>query len=718
MISSLKKYMTTINCTMITSILLAASIATHANAQGVRCESQNIIGTLEGMYEFADRVEISGTVAYIIGRMETPDSSTVTGLITVDFTEPSNPTVLGYLDNTYASDIKIQGTIAYLSSSARGLIIIDVSDPSSPVELGSQLVLTGAKHVEVEGTKAYLGYKNAVLIFDVSDPANPTQLGSFDSTLPGASLRSTITGLSVQNSIAFVTSKANNILNENNGGYEIFDVSDSSNPFILSSNTVDLDPAASYVSNSIAYMVSDYRGIQSLDISNPSTPIIMDTLEVEGLFATAIKLEGNTLYAADYYRRIYSVDVSNPSFLTILGSQSSTKLTSDFAVSNSIAFVLAGEQSVILDMSNPTTNSNIALVHDFDGFANGHHIIGNIAYVVIDEYNNTDQAVLNIYDITIPTEPILLGQHPISSNPKKIVVQDNTAYITGWDTTLTTLDVNNPSTPLLLGSYNLRAANDIVVVGSLAYIADNIGILVVDVKDPTSPQLIGSVESGFDPQFSYTSNISVRYNYVYAAAAAAGVLVFDVSQPTHPTWVGGLFLGQNFVGNDIDIKDNYAYLAAGGGGLIVLDISNPLSISKVGNYSIGDTHSYKVHVDNGVAYVGSVNLPSLSLIDVSNPTDPIGLAQHGVIDWPREIQVIGETAYCSTRNHGLEILDLSDCSNCAADFNADGSLDFFDINVFLAAFTTQDPLADFTSDGQYDFFDISAFLTAFAAGCP
>ncbi|MFG0247067.1 MAG: GC-type dockerin domain-anchored protein [Phycisphaerales bacterium JB052] len=56
--------------------------------------------------------------------------------------------------------------------------------------------------------------------------------------------------------------------------------------------------------------------------------------------------------------------------------------------------------------------------------------------------------------------------------------------------------------------------------------------------------------------------------------------------------------------------------------------------------------------------------------------------------------------------------------SCAADLNGDGSLDFFDVSMFLTAYSAMDPVADFNGDGSYDFFDVSAFLTAYNAGCP
>lgn len=55
---------------------------------------------------------------------------------------------------------------------------------------------------------------------------------------------------------------------------------------------------------------------------------------------------------------------------------------------------------------------------------------------------------------------------------------------------------------------------------------------------------------------------------------------------------------------------------------------------------------------------------------------------------------------------------------CLADINADGILDFFDVQAFLHAYSTQNPVADFNGDGILDFFDVQMYLNAYSAGCP
>jgi hypothetical protein len=54
---------------------------------------------------------------------------------------------------------------------------------------------------------------------------------------------------------------------------------------------------------------------------------------------------------------------------------------------------------------------------------------------------------------------------------------------------------------------------------------------------------------------------------------------------------------------------------------------------------------------------------------------------------------------------------------CAADFNHDQSVDFFDYIDFVDAFTTSAPAADFNNDQSIDFFDYLDFVNAFTTAC-
>ncbi len=64
------------------------------------------------------------------------------------------------------------------------------------------------------------------------------------------------------------------------------------------------------------------------------------------------------------------------------------------------------------------------------------------------------------------------------------------------------------------------------------------------------------------------------------------------------------------------------------------------------------------------------------------------------------------------------VSDSASLTVCAADFNCDGFLDFFDYDEFVTAFETGGGLeADFNRDGFVDFFDYDDFVLAFETGC-
>ncbi|MCL4220278.1 MAG: hypothetical protein KJZ65_02800 [Phycisphaerales bacterium] len=63
------------------------------------------------------------------------------------------------------------------------------------------------------------------------------------------------------------------------------------------------------------------------------------------------------------------------------------------------------------------------------------------------------------------------------------------------------------------------------------------------------------------------------------------------------------------------------------------------------------------------------------------------------------------------------VLDHLTGPACVPDFNADGALNFFDVQAFLAALASHDARADLNGDGMFNFFDVQNFLGLFAGGC-
>lgn len=77
------------------------------------------------------------------------------------------------------------------------------------------------------------------------------------------------------------------------------------------------------------------------------------------------------------------------------------------------------------------------------------------------------------------------------------------------------------------------------------------------------------------------------------------------------------------------------------------------------------------------------------------------------------IWFVGQVA----RSYGWQTMISSMSIGCGADLNSDGSLDFFDVALFLSLFSEEDPAVDFNGDGEFDFFDVVQFLAIYQGGC-
>ena len=114
-------------------------------------------------------------------------------------------------------------------------------------------------------------------------------------------------------------------------------------------------------------------------------------------------------------------------------------------------------------------------------------------------------------------------------------------------------------------------AHDLVLndAGDLAYVATDLGLTIVDIRDPAAPAELGSVKVG------EVSGIAVQGSHVYLAGipSAAGLVVVDVAIPGTPV----VRAKRKIPGSarDVAVKGNVAYVASFGGELYLFDITDP-----------------------------------------------------------------------------------------------------------------------------------------------
>lgn len=152
-------------------------------------------------------------------------------------------------------------------------------------------------------------------------------------------------------------------------------------------------------------------------------------------------------------------------------------------------------------------------------------------------------------------------------------------------------------------------ANDVVVVGSHAFVADrDAGILIAVIESTLAMSVEGSVETEGD-----ALALAAREDLLLVVEQGAGVALFDISEPTLPARVGS-FAGFDCP-VDVDVAVDHAYVADCETGLHIVSIADPSEPVLLS--SVPMTSATRVTVEDGYAYVSDST--GLRVVDVTEP---------------------------------------------------------------------------------------------------
>jgi hypothetical protein len=113
----------------------------------------------------------------------------------------------------------------------------------------------------------------------------------------------------------------------------------------------------------------------------------------------------------------------------------------------------------------------------------------------------------------------------------------------------------------------LNGARHILFGGHFAYIAADVGIVIVDLDDPLQPKLAAVVPL----KGARASALQFRYLF---ALDDTGLRVVEVTDPTKPRIVDGAQVPLAEA-NRIYVARTFAYIAAGKDGLVIVDVERP-----------------------------------------------------------------------------------------------------------------------------------------------
>jgi hypothetical protein len=203
---------------------------------------------------------------------------------------------------------------------------------------------------------------------------------------------------------------------------------------------------------------------------------------------------------------------------------------------------------------------------------------------------------VDINKFRLITSPINLGAGNASTD---LEVRNGIAYVTADSSSsslsdILIIDLRNPATPDLISSLHTGPGVSAIEVAGPYIYAANLGtthqLQVIDIHDRSAPVVIARLKLPL-PRASSTPPFATALFYhkslVYLGTEkweGAEFSVIDVSTPSNPIYIGGFETNTQI--NDIYVRNGIAYVAASDiGQMRVLDVSDPSNINQIAQFS-------------------------------------------------------------------------------------------------------------------------------------
>jgi len=582
------------------------------------------------------QIEIRGNYAFCLGSQS---------LKVFSIADDAAPVLIGECFVAGANDLEIQDNLAYCS----GIHVIDISNPQSPSIIGGQLDTSGSVYrVEVLGNYAYQVKDpyhdwesiNFLEIIDISNPQAPFTIGMEPYYVNDIALRG---------HKAYLASSVYGLLT--------LDVSNPSHPVILDSLTLPRQAGRVILHGDYAYLSWGSRHDAELYVVNISDSIaVLSATFAPRMPVNEMVADGTYLFLSEYgiwpdTSNVFEiVDISNPAVPQLTGSYYAARDSAenyiyqdnlDLAVSGERLYLASGDLEV-LDVSD-ASNPLFLAEHDKDGFILEVEVVGNYAYLA------NGRSLLSIVDMTDINSPVRLSFADSGTVGYSLAYSGIYAYVQGYSS-LQVVDISDPTFPNVVGGLLPPDwhSGDLTAANSFLYSAGN-QFSIYDISDPITPVLVGAVAGVAG---AYRESV-IRGDYVYTVTdwwdrgmSFGNFCMVDVSHPSEP-FIFRLFMDPTGgTGRAIAISGDYAY-AGLGVAMYIFDISNPDSTNFISHFypTAGYSEIFDILIRNNLAYLAVYGWPDFTgilIADVSDPFQPTEVARFSLPAAALDIALLGD----------------------------------------------------------------------------
>jgi hypothetical protein len=586
-----------------------------------------------------------------------------------DITTPASPSILGQLSLTgMVEDVVVRNNLAYIADGPGGLIVADVSSPTQIQILGQLAMVDEAFGIQVQGNYGYVaGLTGGFVIVDLSNPVLPVQRSAF--AVDWAALN-----VDVRDTIACVACGY--------GGLYIINIANPDNPLML--GLLDTQDTWAYdvkINGSYAYMAYSLSagggGLKVVNISNYSAPQVTADLQL-GSSLRRIDYAANNVFAACAESGMLVIEVNNPTLPRVMGGWQ-IGYGKNISFSSNIIYLSGGKQGLrIFNASNiyfpqlVSTTPTYSLCQDVT-------VLGQYAYVV---EQPSGLKAINISNLGAPrvtySSQFYFQNNDYRGVSSAVSVKDGRLYVSdfadmeGGQHDFRVYGLADPSRPETLGVFrNLTVGvRGHAVSNDVAYLSNSWAMIILDVRNPYSMQLVNTFVGGWD--FAY--GISLTGNYIYAGTMETGLKILDITNQVQPIVAGSFDTpGQTFTAK---YHNGYAYLPDYDYGLRIVNVENPTSPYEVSYFNAYEYCLDVAFIDKPTASYAIVDFDDqIVALNITDPANPVEVGHYETGD-PRRLCTRGDTIYVADRNSGLYIFVLDVQGGIADDSAVSAPKDF------------------------------------------
>ncbi len=433
----------------------------------------------------------------------------------VNVKDPYHPKAATYLFINKANifGLAVTGRTLIVAAGPKGLVVYNLDIPSAPVRVKRFKDLKAANRISVSGSLVAVAEGDLGLaLVNFSTWKTPVLKGSL--AMPVAPL-----------DCQFLADPAKVAVALGDGGYDVVDVADASNPVSLA-QPASPSPVTRILPGSRTYMVCGAAGLYWLDASIPAQPVTHQALAGQPVFGAVAVLNNTAFISRNNAVEVW--DFQDPAHPAMIGSVATPLTAVDFLLSGNLLMASCQTGGVLFfDVTNPASPVRIATI-TVGGSAGQLALAGNLLALA----DGSDGVYL--IDISVPAAPVLRGTWNDTKTVGFVGGAAFSAPTTLWvrhsAKSLVSLDVSDPTAPKTLGSLSLDGNPGRLYfhLNYLYIMSGFTGWPIVDPADPAKPKKVNTMSTNGAIQASFQGSTMLFCD------GNAGFREYDLTDPTNP----------------------------------------------------------------------------------------------------------------------------------------------------------------------------------------